>query len=175
MKAINSLTSVMLILVSTFVSTSVFANDQAVLDAEIEEIKSEIIELNRELYELEETLLYPATTSFAVFVSMDDIEDFSVSSVKLNLDQQDVTSYLYSEEQVNALRRGGIQKIYSSNLKPGVHKLTAEIQGIDQDGRPLKRVVVAEFGKARSSKYIEIKIRNNPNQSKPDFAIVEWK
>ncbi len=175
MKAIYSFASLLLLSFTTLMSSSLYAANQAGLDAEIEELKSEVVELNRELFDLEEKLLYPATTSFAVFVSMDEVEDFIVRSVKLNLDQQDVTSHLYSKEQVDALRRGGIQKIFSSNLKPGVHKLTAEILGVDRDGRAMKRVVVADFGKARSSKYLEVKIRNNPNQSKPDFAIVEWK
>lgn len=174
MKAINSFASLLLLCITTFVS-SAYAANSAGLDAEIEELKAEVVELNRELFDLEEKLLYPATTSFAVYVSMDDVEEFTVSSVKLNLDEQDVTSHLYSKEQVEALRRGGIQKIFSSNLKPGLHKLTAEIQGTDRDGRAMKRVVVAEFGKARSSKYLEVKIKNNPNHSKPDFAIVEWK
>lgn len=174
MKAFKLLAGIIL-LASPVCMSAAFASNQAGLDAEIEELKAEVIELNRELYDLEEQLLYPATTSFAVYVSMDDIDEFTVSSIKLNLDQQDVTSHLYTKEQVEALRRGGIQKIFSSNLKPGVHKLTAEIQGVDRDGRAMKRLVVADFGKARSSKYLEVKIRNNPNQSKPDFAIVEWK
>lgn len=173
-KAINSFVSLLLLTITIF-SSPTNAVNQAGLDAEIEELKAEVIELNRELFDLEETLLYPATTSFAVYVSMDDVEEFTVSSVKLNLDQQDVTSHLYSKEQVEALRRGGIQKIFSGNLKPGLHKLTAEIQGVDRDGRAMKRVVIADFGKARSSKYLEVKISKSPNQSKPDFAIVEWK
>lgn len=175
MKAINKFVGLLLICSALFTSSLSSAANQSGLDAEIEELKSEVIELNRELYDLEEKLLYPATTSFAVFVSMEEVENFTIRSVKLTLDTQDVTSHLYSKEQVDALRRGGIQKIFTSNLKPGMHKLTAEIQGVDRDGRAMKRVVVADFGKARASKYLELKIKNNPNQSKPDFAIVEWK
>ncbi len=156
-------------------SFCVNAAEQAGLDASIEQLKSEVVELNQELFELEEQLLYPATTSVAVFVSMEDVEDFELNSIKLNLDQADVTSYLYSQQQVSALRRGGIQKIYTGNLKPGMHKLTAVILGKDRDGQALKRSVVVEFGKARSSKYLEIKISNNEKKSKPNFAIVEWK
>jgi len=174
-KAIQSVAQLVLLSCAVLFSPWTLAADQAGLDAEIEELKTEVVELNRELFDLEEQLLYPATTSFAVFVSMDDVDDFDLNSVKLNLDQQDVTSHLYSKEQVAALKRGGIQKIYMGNLKPGVHKLTAEILGKDRDGRGVKKIVVADFGKARSSKYLEVKISHNPKQSKPDFAIVEWK
>ncbi len=175
MKAIHFFTTILLCWVSTLASVSVNAAEQAGLDASIEQLKSEVVELNQELFELEEQLLYPATTSIAVFVSMEEVEGFELSSIKLNLDQKDITSYLYSGQQVEALRRGGIQKIFTGNLKPGMHKLIAHVQGKDQDGHPLKRTVVVEFGKARSSKYLEVKISNNEKQAKPDFAIVEWK
>ena len=175
MKAIQFIASSLVLFVSLCMPFSVQAADQAGLDSEIEELKAEVIELNRELFDLEEQLLYPATTSFAVFVSMDAIPDFDIQAVKITLDEQDVTSHVYRSEQVEALRRGGIQKIYAGNLKPGLHHLKAEISGKDRDGRPVKRMVVADFGKARSSKYLEIKISHNPKKSKPDFAIVEWK
>lgn len=175
MKAIQSVARSLLLFCAVLISPLTLAASQAGLDAEIEELKSEVVELNRELFDLEEKLLYPATTSFAVFVSMEDVDDFELSSVKLNLDEQDVTSHLYSKEQVAALKRGGIQKIFMGNLKPGLHKLTAEILGKDRDGRNVKKVVVADFGKARSSKYLEVKISHNSKKSKPDFAIVEWK
>lgn len=175
MKAIYSFASSLVLFVSLCLSFSVYAAEQAGLDSEIEELKAEVIELNRELFDLEEQLLYPATTSFAVFVSMEAVKDFEIQAVKLNLDEQDITSHIYRSEQVEALRRGGIQKIYTGNLKPGLHHLKAEIIGEDRDGRPVKRMVVADFGKARASKYLEIKISHNPNQNKPDFAIVEWK
>jgi len=174
-KAIHSSITAVLCLFSLLASGYLMAADQADLDASIETLKSEVVNLNQELFELEEQLLYPATTEFAVFVSMAAVDDFAVSAIKLTLDDQDVTSYLYSAQQVEALRRGGIQKIYIGNLKPGLHKLTAEILGKDTDGRSLKRTVVADFGKARSSKYLEIKITNNEKQNRPDFAIVEWK
>ncbi|NVK37684.1 MAG: AraC family transcriptional regulator [Gammaproteobacteria bacterium] len=175
MKAISYLARSIMLFVSFFMSGYSALAEQAGLDSEIEALKAEVVELNRELFDLEEQLLYPATTSFAVFVSMDAVKDFEIQSVKLNLDEQDVTSHIYRAEQVEALRRGGIQKVFEGNLKPGLHRLKAEIMGKDRDGRPVKRMVMAEFGKARASKYLEVKISNNPNQNKPDFAIVEWK
>lgn len=175
MKAISYLARSIMLFVSFFMSCYPAFAEQAGLDSEIEALKAEVVELNRELFDLEEQLLYPATTSFAVFVSMDAVKDFEIQSVKLNLDEQDVTSHIYRAEQVEALRRGGIQKVFEGNLKPGLHRLKAEIMGKDRDGRPVKRMVMAEFGKARASKYLEVKISNNPNQNKPDFAIVEWK
>ena len=69
MKATRSFVTIVLCMVSLFISNSVMAANQAGLDASIEELKAEVVELNQELFELEEQLLYPATTSFAVYVS----------------------------------------------------------------------------------------------------------
>lgn len=165
----------LLVLFSFVFSQSALSAGDAGLEKTIEDLKAEVIELNRELFELEEQLLYPATTSFAVFVSMDSVKNFELTSLKLELDQAAVTSHLYSAEQVDALRRGGIQKLFQGNLKPGMHHLKAQIQGKDSDGRPVQRTVVADFGKARSTKYLEVKISQNPKKQRPEFAIVEWK
>ncbi len=174
MKAVRLFLSFLVLVSAILLPVSVLAN-QAGLDASIEALKSEVVELNQELFELEERLLYPAMTSFSVFVSMEAVQDYEIKSIKLNLDEQDVTSYLYSKEQVEALRRGGIQKIYQGNLKPGLHKLSAEILGKGHDGRIVKRTIVADFGKTRASKYLEVKISHHENKNKPEFAIVEWK
>lgn len=173
--AIRTSSIVLLCLISLLAPQLASAAEKTNLNASIETLKSEVVQLNQELFELEEQLLYPATTEFAVFVSMEAVEEFSVASIKLNLDTEDITSYLYTAAQVEALRRGGIQKIFIGNLKPGLHKLSAEILGEDSDGRLLKRTVEADFGKARASKYLEIKISNNEKKNRPDFAIVEWK
>lgn len=157
------------------VSFSSLANETLSLETEIEDLKAQMIELNRTLYDLEDQLLYPATTQFAVFVSMADVQTYQLMGVKLYINDELVNSEIYQTEQVEALRRGGIQKIHSGNLKPGLHTLKAEISGKDIDGRASGKVIILEFGKARSSKFLELKITKHSSQNQPKFAIVEWK
>ena len=52
MKAIQSIASSLVLFISIFASFSLFAAEQAGLDTEIEELKAEVIELNRELFDL---------------------------------------------------------------------------------------------------------------------------
>ena len=47
------------------------APDAATLDGRVQDIKSDVIKLNRDLLVLEEELLFPASTQVALFVSMD--------------------------------------------------------------------------------------------------------
>jgi len=174
-KAIQIIARVCVCLLFTNYALPVFSQEQAQLESEIEGLKAQVIELNRELFDLEEQLLYPATTEFAVFVSMENVNDFTLQGIKLFLGENLIGSEIYKSEQVQALRRGGIQKLFSGNLKPGLHKMKAEILGKDSDGRPSKKMLVAEFGKARSSKFLELKISKDNKQNQPKFAIVEWK
>src|SRR5215831_4765267 len=95
----------------------------AALDDRIQDVKGEVIRLNRDLMVLEEELLFPANTQIAVFVSMDVGKLFSLESLKVKLDDKDVTNYLYTPNEVQALHRGGVQRIYIGSLKAGEHQL----------------------------------------------------
>ena len=89
------------------------------LEKDVQDLKSEVLALNRDLFVLEEELLYPANTQVAVFVSMDVGELFELDSLELEVDGKSVASYLYTEREVEALREGGVQRLYVGNLRAG--------------------------------------------------------
>ena len=93
------------------------------LDDRIQDAKSAVIRLNRDLMVLEEELLFPANTQVAIFVSMDVGKMFLLDSVRVKLDGKDVAGYLYTPAEVQALHRGGVQRLYLGNLKSGTHEL----------------------------------------------------
>lgn len=99
------------------------------LDEEVQELKQLAVDLNRDLFLLEEELLYPSSTQVAIFVSMDVGEFFGLDSVEIKLDDKDVTNYLYTEREVDALHRGGVQRVYVGNLRAGEHELVAVFTG----------------------------------------------
>ena len=134
------------------------AGKQATLDQETQSLKQAVLELNKELFVLEEELLYPANTQLAVFVSMDVGEYFALDSIQLTLDGKDVSSYLYTEREVDALHRGGVQQIYVGNLKVGEHELVAIFTGEGPHDRDYKRGATLQFDKNIGSKYVELTI-----------------
>ena len=73
------------------------------LDEEVQDLKKLAVDLNRDLFLLEEELLFPANTQVAIFVSMDVGEFFGLDSVEITLDGEDVTNYLYTDREVTAL------------------------------------------------------------------------
>jgi hypothetical protein len=144
------------------------------LDENIQLLKQDVIALNRDLFILEEELLYPANTQLAVFVSLDVGEFFKLDSVQLKVDGKAVSNYLYTQREVDALHRGGIQRLYMGNLKAGEHEIVAIYTGVGPKGRDYRRGASLVINKSLGAKYVELKIVDNPSSEQPDFSIREW-
>ena len=99
------------------------------LDRDVQDLKTEVLNLNRDLFLLEEELLFPANSQVAFFVSMDVGEYFDLDSVNLKIDGKEVANYLYTEREVGALHRGGVHRVHMANLKAGEHELIAIFTG----------------------------------------------
>jgi hypothetical protein len=146
----------------------------AALDDRIQDVKGEVIRLNRDLMVLEEELLFPANTQIAVFVSMDVGKLFSLDSVKVKLDDKDVTNYLYTPSEVQALHRGGVQRVYVGNLKTGQHEIVAFFTGQGPHERDYKRGATVKFEKGTEPKYIELQIKDSTGKLQPEFEVKIW-
>ena len=145
-----------------------------VIDEEVQDLKAEVLNLNRELFLLEEELLFPANTQIAVFVSMDVGEFFALDSVQVKLDGKDVSNYLYTEREVTALHRGGVHKIFLGNVKTGDHELVAIFTGEGPHGRDYKRGATVNFNKAIGAKFVELQITDRELKQQPEFFVREW-
>lgn len=148
--------------------------DSTSLDENIQSLKEDVVALNRDLFILEEELLFPSNTQVAVFVSLDVGKFFSLDSVQLKVDNKVVTNYLYTASEVEALHRGGIQRLYMGNLKAGEHELVAIYTGKGPNGRDYRRGATHMLNKTLGAKFIELKIVDNPSSEQPDFSIKEW-
>jgi hypothetical protein len=144
------------------------------LDDRIQDVKGDVIRLNRDLMVLEEELLFPANTQVAIFVSMDVGKLFQLDSVKIKLDDKDVASYLYTPAEVQALHRGGVQRIYVGNLKAGSHELVAFFTGKGPHDRDYKRGATIRFDKGAEPKYIELQIKDSTGKLQPEFEVKVW-
>ena len=145
------------------------------LDKQIQDVKQEALELNRDLFVLEEELLFPASTQVAVFLSVDVGEFFQLDSVQLKLDNKIVTHYLYTERENAALHRGGVQRLYLGNLRTGKHELVAVFTGKGTHERDYRRGASLVFEKQTDPKFIELKIRDVEKKLQPEFEVKESK
>jgi hypothetical protein len=144
------------------------------LDTRIQDVKRDAIQLNRDLLVLEEELLFPANTQLAVFVSMDVGKMFVLDSVQLKIDDKQVASYLYTPLEVQALHRGGVQRLYLGNLRTGEHELVAYFTGGGPHARDYKRGATIKFTKDTQAKYVELRIRDSMAKLQPEFDIKLW-
>jgi len=144
------------------------------LDQEIQDLKKDVVDLNKDLFILEEELLFPANTQVAVFLSVDVGQFFALDSVQLKLDRKEVINYLYTPRELDALLKGGVQRLYLGNLKVGAHELVAFFSGKGPNERAYKRGASLRFEKGVGAKYLELKIDDRQRKLQPEFEIKDW-
>lgn len=144
------------------------------LDDELESLRDQVLQLNRELFLLEEELLFPANTQVAVFLSMDVGEFFELDSVELRIGDRAVSSYLYTEREVEALHRGGVHQLYLGNLRSGEHELVAVFTGKGPHERDYRRATQLQFVKGIGARFLELRISDRESRQQPEFLVREW-
>ncbi|MDH3641560.1 MAG: AraC family transcriptional regulator [Gammaproteobacteria bacterium] len=140
------------------------------LDNEMEDVKKALLDLKRDLVILEEDLLFPASTQVAIFLSMDVGEFFQLDAVTLKLNGRKVTHHLYTDKQVDALFRGGVQKLYVGNVKQGKNRVTAFFTGRGPSGRDYRRATTVEFEKSFEPAFVELAISDSTGKYQPEFS-----
>jgi hypothetical protein len=148
--------------------------DFKTLDQEVQGLKKDVIDLNKDLFVLEEELLFPANTQVALYVSMDVGTFFALDSVTVKIDNKEVKNYLYTAREADALLKGGVQQIYLGNLKVGKHELVAFFTGKGPVERDYKRGATLTFDKGVGAKYLELKITDHVAKHQPEFTIKDW-
>ncbi len=140
----------------------------------IQALKTDVVDLNKDLRIMEEKLLFPSNTKYTVFVSSSAGQFFTLESIKLKIDGKLVVSHIYSEKQRNALVRGGIQQLYTTNLNEGSHSITVFFTGIGPLGRPYKRAQTLNFEKGLGGEYLQLAVSDDGSTQEPVFQLKQW-
>ncbi len=140
----------------------------------LEDLKKDVLAVNRDLFILEEDLLFPASTQLAAYFSVDIGYFFSLDNIKIKIDDEQVTHHLYTEKDVDALYRGAIQKVYVGNVSTGEHELVAILIGIGPHKREYRQAISFKFTKTTEAKAIEIQLRDDSGKLQPKLNMVEW-
>lgn len=128
------------------------------LDEQVQEIKSDVLGIAAELNQLEEKLLYPSNTQVAVFVSLVGGETFRLDSVEIQLDGEPVAHYLYTFKELEALQKGGVQRIYTGNVRSGEHDLQVSVIGKTDGGADFQRSQRFQVNKDVGPKIVEVSL-----------------
>ena len=153
---------------------TVAKKDPETMQQEMQQLKEKILQVNRDLFILEEDLLFPSSTQVNVFVSFDALEYFQLDGVTLKLNDRPISNHLYTERELKAMNRGAVQRLFTGNLPVGEHELVAVVTGVGPEGRDYKRAVSIAFEKTSGTKYIELKIEGDDLRKQPGFRLKQW-
>ena len=143
------------------------------LDEQIQDIKSDALRMAAELSQLEEKLLYPSGTQVAIFVELAKGDTMRLDSVRLQIDGQLVAHYIYSAKELEALRKGGVQRIYVGNVATGDHKLDVLVDGKLEGGADFSRTGEFTFRKEVKPKMVELTLAG-PRSGNTPITLGDW-
>jgi hypothetical protein len=143
------------------------------LDEQIQEIKSDVLSMTAELSQLEEKLLYPSGTQVAIFVALTKGDPMRLDAVRLQIDGQLVAHYIYSAKELEALRKGGVQRIYVGNVATGDHKLEVLVEGKREGGADFSSTQDFAFRKEVKPKLVGLTL-GGPDSAKTPITLGEW-
>jgi hypothetical protein len=143
------------------------------LDEQVQEIKSEVLSIAEELSLLEEKLLYPSGTQVAIFVALAEHDLMRLDAVRLQIDGQLVAHYIYSAKELEALRKGGVQRIYVGNVAIGDHRLEVLVDGQLESGRAFSHTEHFTFRKEVKPKLVGLTLAG-PDSGNTPITIAEW-
>ena len=126
------------------------------LDEQVQEIKSDVLGIAAELTQLEEKLLYPSSTQVAVFVSLAEGESLRLDSVRIEIDGAPVARHVYSFKELEALQKGGVQRLYTGNVATGEHRLEVTVAGKLPGGEDVSATESFRFSKDVEPKRVGI-------------------
>jgi hypothetical protein len=128
------------------------------LDEQVQEIKTDVLAIATELNQLEEKLLYPSNTQVALFIALADGETFRLDSVEIELDGRQVAHHIYTFKELEALQKGGVQDIYTGNIRAGDHDLQVSVQGKSKGGGDFQKTERYQVNKDVGPKIVEISL-----------------
>jgi hypothetical protein len=147
-------------------------DDMRSLDGQVQEIKSDVLSIASELGNLEERLLYPSNTQVALFVAIGD-DDFRLDAVKIEINGELATHHIYSFKELEALQKGGVQRIYTGNVPTGDHQLTVSMIGKLKNGTEFNKTDQFSFAKGVEPKALGITLAG-PGLGKSGIQVGDW-
>ena len=150
------------------------ANENQALEDSIEALKKEVLSLNRDLFILEEDLLFPSNTQFSIFLSLNAGALFTLDSIQVKINDKNIANHLYTERELAALQRGGVQRLYIGNLPSGEHEIVAIFTGIGPNGRDYRRGETITIEKTSEPQFVEFIIVDDPGKEQPEFNVRVW-
>ena len=160
-------------ILTCFAMTAAASDEEAMrsLDEQVQEIKADVLDIASEIGALEERLLFPSNTQLAVFVSIQDADRMRLDSVELSIDGAPAAHYIYSFKELEALREGGVQRLYAGNVTRGSHSVQVQVKGKSPSGDTFARSEDFSFTKGIEPQMLGLTLSGNAANS---IELADW-
>jgi len=170
-------TLILVLLICSVVTHSnaqdITGNEVRSLDEQVQEIKSDVLSISSELSNLEERLLYPSGTQIAVFVAIVEDAAFRLDAVQIEINGEPAAHHIYSFNELEALRKGGVQRIFTGNVVTGDHELNVSIIGKLKNGNDFSESGDFSFAKGVEPKTLGITLAG-PGFGQNGIQVGDW-
>ena len=143
------------------------------LDGQVQEIKSDVLDIASELQNLEERLLYPTGTQLAIFVAVEEDRPFRLDAVQIEIDGELATHHIYSFTELEALQKGGVQRAFTGNVVTGNHEMRVTVIGKTDGGKDFSHSDTFSFSKGVKPKTLGITLAE-PGLGNDGIQVGDW-
>lgn len=168
-----SIAILMMLSTSLVVAEEITTEQIKGLDEQVQEIKEDVIGIAADLSRLEEKLLYPSDTQVSFFVSIADEDNTTVDAIQLILDDKVIAKHLYTFRELEALRKGGVQRIYTGNIRTGIHELVVTVKGKSSSGGRFNKTAKYKVNKKVRPKIVEVRL-DEPGSGEQGIQFKDW-
>lgn len=149
------------------------------LDQNIQVLKDEVLQLNRDAQTTEENFYYPDHSRVEVFVSV-ETPAVLLQKVTVRIDSGQPITFDYDDTTARALVRSkGVQRLGRFNVTKGAHRVTVEFTGRygdgSADGSVLNDRIEAVFDKTLAPTTLELIVGKARRGGKPALRVQEWR
>jgi len=143
------------------------------LDEQVQSLKGDVININRELMLLQEKLVYPSNTEVSVFVSLQAGSKFSLDSIDLKIDSKSVQKHVYTYHELEAMLKKGVQRLYTGNLANGKHQVSVKVSGHTSNNSKYEKIAAFTVEKKTGPKLVELQVVAGGGE--PSIKLTNWK
>jgi hypothetical protein len=126
------------------------------IDEQVQDIKKDVLDISTGLIQLEEKLIYPPNTQISISLAVAQGDKFRLDAVKIKIDGKEAAHHIYSSKELEALQHGGVQRIYTGNIRAGEHALEVALIGKSTSNNDYQQNAGYKFIKDVGTKLIEI-------------------
>jgi hypothetical protein len=126
------------------------------LDEQVQEIKQDVLGLSTELLQLEEKLIHPSSTQVALFLALEPVKSFRLDAVEVRLDGKPAIHHIYTHKELEALKAGGVQRLFTGNVRTGEHTLDITLIGKTDGNDDYRETANWRFTKEEGPRLVEV-------------------